>query len=330
MARKSPSRWASLRTALRLVWQGAPRLFLASVGLTLVQSLPATLTIYLNKLIIDAVVEGTQQADKAAAAQQVLWLIALTGGVMLLDNLLSQAVSLVQLAQSLAVTNHISSVVHSKAIEVDLEAYENPRYYDTLSRVQRDAAFRPTQVVRGLMQLGQNAINLLAVAGLLISLHWGIALLLFVVTLPGAYVQWRYSGHMYRWQRERTPTERQVSYFNWMLANDQTAKEIRLFQLGALFIQRFLDLREQMRKERLRIALRGAGADFAAQTAATLAIYGAYAFLAVRALQGIITLGGLTMYYQAFHRGQGLLQGAFSNLVGLYEHSLYLSDLGSF
>jgi ATP-binding cassette, subfamily B, bacterial len=330
MARKSPPRLASLRTALRLVWQGAPRLFIASVVLTLVQSLPATLTIYLNKLIIDAVVAGIQQADKAAATQHVLSLIALTGGIILLDNILSQAVSLVHQAQSLAVTNHISAVVHSKAIEVDLEAYENPRYYDTLSRVQRDAGYRPTQVVNGLMQLGQNAINLLAVAGLLISLHWGIALLLFMVTLPGAYVQWRFSGQMYRWQRERTATERQVSYFNWMLANDQTAKEIRLFQLGPYFIRRFLELREQMRKERLKIALRGAGADFGAQTATTLAVYGAYAFLAVRALQGIITLGSLTMYHQAFQRGQGLLQGAFSNLVRLYEHSLYLSDLEEF
>src|SRR5678815_1407572 len=101
MARKAPPRLASLRTALRLVWQGAPRLFVASVVLTLVQSLPATLTLYLNKLIIDAVVVGLQQADKAAATQHALLLIGLTGGMMLLDNLLSQALSLIQEAQSL-------------------------------------------------------------------------------------------------------------------------------------------------------------------------------------------------------------------------------------
>src|ERR1051326_5313815 len=160
---RKPFRVASLKTALRLVWQSAPRLTVASILLTLVQSLPSTLTIYLNKLIIDAVVAGMRSADKIASGQQVLLLIAITGGVMLLDNLLSEISDVIRNAQSEMVTNHVSAIVHSKAITVDLEAYENPRYYDTLSRVQRDAAYRPNQVVRNLMQVAQGSVNLLAV-----------------------------------------------------------------------------------------------------------------------------------------------------------------------
>jgi ATP-binding cassette subfamily B protein len=329
MARKV-SKMAGLKTALRLVWQGAPRLTAVSIALTILQSLPSTLTLYLNKLIIDAVVTGVRSADKIAAGRHVLLLIAATGVAMLLSDLLSEIGDLVRDAQSERVTNYISTTVHSKAITVDLEAYENPKYYDTLSRVQRDAAFRPNQVIRSLTQIAQNSVNLLAVAGLLLSLHWAVALLLFVVTIPGAFVQYRFSTGMYRWQRKRTPTERQVSYFNWMLAGDQTAKEIRLFNLGPLFLERFITLREQMRRERLALALRNAGAEFGVRAIATLAVYGAYAFLALRAVGGLLTLGGLTMYYQAFQRGQGQLQSIFSSLVGLYEHNLYLADLEEF
>jgi ATP-binding cassette subfamily B protein len=115
-----------------------------------------------------------------------------------------------------------------------------------------------------------------------------------------------------------------------MLSTDQAAKEIRLFHLGPLFIERFKTLREQMRRERLGLAGKSALAEFGTRTAATVAVYGAYGFMAVRTLQGAITLGGLTMYYQAFQRGQGLLQGVFSGIVGLYEHNLYLSDLEEF
>jgi ATP-binding cassette subfamily B protein len=321
---------SGLRTALRLVWRGAPGMTALSIFLSIAQSLPSTLTLYLNKLIVDGVIQAAMATDKIAAGQHILLLVLSTGGVMLLSDLLSEASDLVRDAQGEKVTNFISATVHSKAIAVDLEAYENPKYYDTLSRVQRDAAYRPNQVVRGLTAIIQSAVNLLAVAGLLASLHWGVALLLFLVTLPGAWVQWKFSSKMYRWQRQRTPTERQVSYFNWMLAGDQTAKEIRLFNLGPLFVNRFIELREKMRKERLAIAIRGSAADLGVRAAATLAIYGAYAFLALRAVQGIISIGGLTMYYQAFQRGQGLLQGVFSGIVGLYDHSLYLSDLEEF
>jgi ATP-binding cassette subfamily B protein len=329
MARK-PVRFTSIKTALRLVWQAAPGLTIAGIILALVQSVPFTLTLYLNKLVLDAVVFGLRSADRQAALHHALVLIAQTGAVVLFGNLLSEAASLVQEAQSLAVTNHISAVVHAKAVEVDLEAYENPRYYDTLSRVQREAAYRPTQVVNGLMQLAQNGVNLLAVAGLLFSLHWAIALLLFVVTIPGAIVQLRFSGRTYRWMRSRTPTERQVSYFNWMLSNDQTAKEIRLFNLGKLFIRRFVELREQLRKERLALTMKSSAADLGTRAVTTLAVYGSYAYMVLRTLQHAITLGGLNMYYQAFQRGQGLLQGLFGNLVALYEHNLYLSDLEEF
>jgi ATP-binding cassette subfamily B protein len=185
-------------------------------------------------------------------------------------------------------------------------------------------------VVRGLMQIGQNTINLLAIAGLLFSLHWGIALLLFAVTIPGAYVQMRFSGRNYRWMRSRTPTERQVNYFNWMLSNDQTAKEIRLFNLGPLFIKRFVELREQLRQERMALTIKSSFAELATRAIATLAVYGSYAYMALRTLQGAITLGSLNMYYQAFQRGQSQLQSLFSSLVSLYEHNLYLSDLEEF
>jgi ATP-binding cassette subfamily B protein len=329
-ARLNKFKVSSLKTAVRLVWQAAPGLTVVGIVLALVQSIPFTLTLYLNKLILDAVVAGIRSPDHAAALHRAMMLIVATGVTVLAGNLLSELASLAQEAHSLAVTNHISAVVHAKAVEVDLEAYENPRYYDTLSRVQREASYRPTQVVNGLMQLGQNGVNLLAVAGLLFALHWAIALLLFLVTIPGALVQMRFSGRTYRWMRNRTATERQVSYFNWMLSNDQTAKEIRLFNLGQLFIRRFVELREQLRRERLALTLKSSVADLLTRFVTTLAVYGSYAYMVVRALQHTITLGGLNMYYQAFQRGQGLLQGLFGNVVSLYEHSLYLSDLDEF
>jgi ATP-binding cassette subfamily B protein len=327
---KKLSKMAGLKTALKLVWKGSPKLTLASIALTIVQSLPATLTLYLNKLIIDAVVAGIRSADRVASGKHLLTLLLATGGTMLIGDLLSEISDIVRDAQGDQVTNYVSATVHTKAISVDLDAYENPKYYDTLSRVQRDAAYRPNQVVRSLTGLAQNAVNLLAVAGLLLSLHWGIALLLFLVTIPGAWVQFRYSTGVYRWQRKRTPTERQVNYFNWMLSSDQSAKEIRLFNLGPMFIQRFVALREQARKERLELALRNASAEFCVHAASTLAIYGAYGFLAFRAIQGLLSLGGLTMFYQAFQRGQGQLTSIFSSIVGLYEHNLYLADLDEF
>jgi ATP-binding cassette subfamily B protein len=109
---------------------------------------------------------------------------------------------LVKEAQTLTVTDHMYDILHAKSIEADLEYYENPQYFDTLHRAQQEGPFRPTQIINGLVRLGQSSISLVAMAGLLFSFHWGVAVILFVAAVPGVLVRLKYSGKMYRWERE--------------------------------------------------------------------------------------------------------------------------------
>jgi ATP-binding cassette subfamily B protein len=237
---------------------------------------------------------------------------------------------LVSEAQAQSVSDHMYDILHAKSVEVDLAYYESAQYYDTLHRAQREGPYRPVQIVNGLMQVGQNGLAMLAMVGLLLSLHWSVALILFAAALPGVYVRLRYAGKKYRWQRRRTSTERKTAYFNWMLTGGDHAKEIRLFDLGPLFIRRFRELRRLLRRERIGIATRRAIAELVAQACATVAVFGSYAFIAYQTVQGVITLGELVMYYQAFQRGQGFLRQLMGGLTGLYESNLFLSNLYEF
>ncbi|PKN38857.1 MAG: ABC transporter ATP-binding protein [Deltaproteobacteria bacterium HGW-Deltaproteobacteria-2] len=319
-----------LRRALSFVWQSAKGWTIANGVLLVVQGVLPLLPLYLMKLMVDAVTAGLTASDKGMAFRQVLFLICLMGIVTLVGVLARSIAGLVSEAQSLAVTDHMNNVLHAKSIEVDLEYYESAQYYDTLHRAQREAPYRPTHLVNGLVQVAQNAISLLAMAGLLFLFHWIVAVILFVAVLPGIVVRLGYAGTMYRWQREQTSTERQAGYLNWMLTGGSHAKEIRLYNLGPLLVRRFRDLRRKLRKERLRITGRRSVAELAAQTCATAAIYGSLAFIAYRTMQGTNTLGDMIMYFMAFQRGQGFLQGMLGGLAGIYEDNLFLSNMHEF
>ncbi|MFP5271176.1 ABC transporter transmembrane domain-containing protein [Coleofasciculus sp.] len=296
-----------LGRALHLVWQSGPGWTIASATLIVVQGMLPLLSLYLMKLVIDAVTIGSQATDKTVAFFQVAFLISLSGAVALGSTLCRSIARLVNETQTQVVTDYIYDILHAKSIEVDLDYYENSQYYDTLHRAQEQAFFRPTYIISGLVQVAQSAISLLAIAALLLKLHWGIVIILLVTALPRVGVRLKYAEKMYRWQRQRTLAERQAKYFNWILTGDTHAKEIRLFDLGSLFRQRFHNVRQQLRRERLAIATRRSISELATHSSATLALFCSFAFIAYQTVQGKLTLGELVMYYQAFLRDSQLI-----------------------
>ncbi len=316
--------------AVRFVFQAGPGWTIASLALVLIQGALPLLALYLMKLIVDAVAYSLTAPDKVAAFRHVALFIGLAAAVALLNALCQLIAGFVREAQALAVTDHMYDILHAKSIEVDLEYYENPQYFDTLHRAQQEGPYRPTHILNSLVRLGQNSISLMAMAVLLFSFHWGVAVVLFAAAVPGVLVRLRYSGKMYRWQRERTPVERKASYFNWLLTGDVHAKEIRLFGLGDLFIRGFSDMRKQLRSERLEITRKRSVADLVAEASATLAVFGSFGFIAYRTVQGIITLGDMVMYLGAFQRGLSYLRNMLGGVGDLYENNLFLSNLYEF
>ncbi|MBW1981972.1 MAG: ABC transporter ATP-binding protein [Deltaproteobacteria bacterium] len=319
-----------LDRAVRFVWQAGPGWTIGSLVLVVIQGTLPLAALYLMKLIVDAVTYAVGSADKAAALSQVLLLIALAAGVALLQVFCRALAGLVQEAQTLAVTDHMYGVLHAKSIEVDLEYYETPQYLDSLHRAQREGPHRPTQIVQGLVRLGQSSISLVAMAGLLFSFHWAVGVVLFAAAIPGVLVRLKYAGKMFHWQRQRTSAERRASYLNWILTGDIHAKEVRLFQLGNLFKERFRELREELRRERLEISRKRSLADLVAQGSATVAVFSTFAFIAYRTLLGMITLGDMVMYFQAFQRGLSYLREVLGGLANLYENNLFLLNLYEF
>lgn len=315
---------------MRFVWQAGPGWTISSLAIVFLQGLLPLLTLYLMKLIVDGVIFAIGAADKVAAFRDVVLLIILAGVVALVNALLQLIGAYVKEAQSLTVTDHMYDILHAKSIEVDLEYYENPHYLDTLHRAQQEGPFRPTHILDGLMQVGQNGLSLLAMAGLLISFHWAVAVVLFAAAIPGVLVRLKYSKRLFRWQRKRTPAERRAGYYDWLLTGYNHAKEMRLFDLGGLFMGRFRDLRQQLRHERLELVKRRSAADFVAQASAALAVFGSFGFIAYRTVGGVITLGDMVMYFQAFQRGLGFLRQVLGGMAGLYEDNLFLANLYEF
>jgi ATP-binding cassette subfamily B protein len=315
-----------LRRAIGLVWESAPLWTLASAALLVLQGILPLVSLYLMKLIVDSVTS----VGGSSTFQHVAVLIVLAGSVALLVALCRSAATVVNEYQSNLSSDYIQDVLHAKSIEMDLEYYENSKYYDSLHRAQQEAPWRPTRIVNGLAQLGQSTISILGVLVLLISFDWLIALVLIVATLPAVFLRMRYSTILYQWQCSVTEQERRAWYLHWLLTVDSYAKEIRLFDLGNLFADRYHEIRKMLRENKLNITTRRSVSDFVAQAFALIALFGSLGYITYETFLGIITVGSLVMYFGAFQQGQASMQTILSSLAGLYEDNLFLTSLYDF
>lgn len=316
--------------ALRLVWQSSPGWTIARLVLVVFQGLLPLATIYLAKLIIDTVTLNLQTANPEGVFERVLPLIILAGAVTIFNSLCQSLTELVNTAHAQQVTDHMQGIIHAKSVEADLEYYENAKYHDALQRAQQEAPYRPPQILSRLAQATQNAISLVAMVGLLVSLHWGIIGLLLVATLPAVLVRMKFSKIMYGWQRRRTQLERQSMYLGWMLTTEEFAKEVRLFDLGFWFGEEYKQIRQQLYREKLSLSTKRSLAFFLSQAFAGILIFAVFAYIIYQTVRGVLLLGDLVLYYQALQRGQNNLRLTLNGVSGLYEDNLFLANLYEF
>jgi ATP-binding cassette, subfamily B, bacterial len=319
-----------IQRAMGLVWQSSPNWAGIHLIITAAQSLLPIGLLYAIQPIVNSIVKSTTVADKSLIFGEILWWLVIAGLLMLSINLTNLAVEISAMVLAQRVTDRVQVIIYQKAIEVDLEAYEDPQYQDLLERAKWEAPYRPTRLLQNLTGVGQGALSLVAIAIVLCSLHWALICVLILAGLPTILVRFRQSRITYNWHRRQTEIERKANYFGHLLLGDRSAKEIRLFAIGELLIARFTKIKQQLFTEKLAISLRQSGVRLGIQSLTTIVILGAYGFIIERTISGKIQPGELVIYSQVFQRAQGAIGESIANLAGLHEHNLFLNDLFEF
>ncbi|MFA5879665.1 MAG: ABC transporter ATP-binding protein [Candidatus Margulisiibacteriota bacterium] len=319
-----------LKNTLSFVWQNAKILTVANSFLLILQGVIPLFSLYLLKLLIDTITKSAIVSDKLVAFQNIFILIMAMGLITIIGTVLNSLSAFVSEWQGIVITDKINKLLHAKSIEVDLEYYENSKYHDTLQRAQLEAPYRPLKIVNGVTKVIQNGISIFAIAGLLIYLNWLVALIVLIAVIPGVITKFRFAKKNYQLQRDQTAKERKSNYLNWLLTSSQHAKEIRLFNLGSLFIERFQQIRKEIRLGKLKIITWRFAAEIMTQIFANLAIFCSYTYIVYCTVMKTLTLGDLIMYFQAFQKGQSFVQDFLGGIASLYEDNLFIANFYEF
>jgi len=323
--------WEALRNtpeAFRLVWSASRHAALVGVSLTLVAAVLPAGQAWAGKLIIDAIVNATRQGmEPGAGLRSVMPYLALEFALVLIGSLTGQVRSLFDRILQSQLTNHVNSLIIRKAISLDLQFFENPVFYDTLQNARRQADVSALNIVNATLQMVQQVITLISLVALLLRFSPWLAVIVFVSAIPAFLSQSQYAERAFRAVTRRAPEARLLNYLETLLTGNDTVKEIKLFGLGEPLLKRYQTLFTRFYQEDRAIAERRTIAGAGWGVLSNLAYYGSYAWIVLRTIAGLITLGDMTMFLAIFRQSQSSIRSLLDSLNRLYESNLFLDNL---
>lgn len=318
----------NLPLLFQLIWETSPAITVANLLLRLLRAAVPLTTLYIGKLIIDEVVRLTQLSGERELTY--LWLlVAAEFGLAAGSDVLRRSVALLDSLLGDRFSIHTSIRVMDHAANLDMERFEDSKFYDKFERARQQTSGRIMLMAQTLGQIQDGITIGFLAAGLVVFNPW-LILLLAVTLIPAFLGETHFTGQSYSFLYSWTPERRELDYLRYTGTSDQTAKEVKAFGLSHFLTDRYQRLADRFYRENRNLSVRRTiwGTIFA--LVGSGGYYAAYLVIIVQTVNGQLTLGDLTFLAGSFSRLQTLLQEILTRFSSMAEGALYLRDLFEF
>ena len=310
-----------------LVWKTSSSLTIINALLRIVRSAIPVAILYIGKLIIDQVV---QLSRGSGSDHNYLWeLVAIEFALAILSDGLSRATTLVDSLLGDLFSNYTSIQIMQHAAILDLDQFEDSNFYDKLERARQQTIGRTILLSQVLSQV-QDLITMgFLAAGLIIFNPW-LILLLFIAVLPAFMGESYFNDRTYSLSRRQTPERRELDYIRYVGASDETAKEVKIFDLSGFLIDRFRQLSGKFYRDNKQLAIKRSLWGTLFSVLGGVGYYGAYVYIISEAIRGQLSIGTLTFLAGSFRQLRSLLEGILSRFTSVSQGAIYLKDFFDF
>lgn len=310
----------------KMIWEASPKMAIANALLRLLKSAFPLMMLYIGKEIIDEVVHLIEQPGD----MQRLWFyVGLEFSLAILSELMNRAITLLDSLLGDLLSNKSSEQLIRHAATLDLYQFEDSNFYDKLERARRQTTGRTVLMSMVLTQAQEFITIFFLGAGLVVFNPW-LILILAIAVVPSFLGETHFNQRTYSLTTGWTPERRELDYLRYIGASDETAKEVKIFNLADFIANRFKEISEKYFKANAKLAVSRATWGAMLSAIGTIAYYGAYVFILIQTASGLITLGTLTFLAGSFQRLQNMLQGIMNRFSSIAEQALYLQDLFDF
>ncbi|HLW32792.1 MAG TPA: ABC transporter ATP-binding protein [Aequorivita sp.] len=311
----------------REIYRSSPLLFFANTFSRLLNAFTPVVILWVGKMIIDEIILQVSLEDKDFT---LLWkYVLIEFSIAIISDLLGRLINLTDGLLGDLYSNDSSERIIRKTAELTIAQLEDPEFYDKLERARTQTSSRVGLMSNALGQ-AESLISMVSLIAGLVYFEPILILILVLSIIPSFINEAKFSSTRYSLARSWTSERRELDYLRFIGANNQTAKEIKLFGLTDFIAERFKNLSNDYYHLNKKLSLKQSFYGSLFNILGVLSYYGAYVYIILRVLTGVITIGELTFLSGSFNRLRSNLQGFFSRFTRISESALYLQDYFDF
>jgi ATP-binding cassette subfamily B protein len=318
----------NLPAFFKLAWKSSPSKTLMSFILRILRSAMPVALLYVGKLIVDEVV--LLNRTPTITDHTYLWqLVTLEFVLAIVTDGLNRLINLLDSLLGDLFSNYTSIKIMRHAATLDLDQFEDSLFYDKLERARQQTVGR-TMLLSQVMSQVQDMVSMaFLITGLLAFNPW-LILLLLVAILPAFLGESHFNNQNYALSRSQTPERRELDYLRYLGASDETAKEVKIFNLADFVIGRFKTLSEKFYTDNSKLAVRRSAWGSFFSLIGNTGYYGAYLFIIVRTVNGHLSVGDLTFLAGSFRQLRALMETVLNRFTAVSQGAIYLNDFLDF
>ncbi len=220
--------------------------------------------------------------------------------------------------------------IMNKAKALDICSFDLPAFYEKLENANREAGMRPIQILSATFSVFSTVITLVSFVVILATKLWWAALVMVIVSVPSAIINFYYRRKNFQYMRRRSKDRRQMNYYSDLMVNKDMAKEVRMFGLSDTFIGRYRETFDKYFAGIRALILRENAWHVAITVISSVVNCGFFAWFAYLVVAGQDMIGDYSLYTGALTSIAGQVAALISVSATIYEGTLFIDNLTSF
>ena len=317
---------------LSLVWETKKgMLFLLAFLCTLDGVLPVA-GAYLSAEILNDLSAAYTQANAGAAMDftPILFLLLFFFLYQFLSKIITRVSQMSMRIAGELVGNHIRMKILYKVKEVDHASFDRPAFYEKLENANREAGHRPVSILTSAFNIISASVSAISFVVILFALHPIAPLLVLLMALPGAVINYIYRRKTFEYMRRRSKDRRQMEYYASVMTNKDLFKEVRLHDLSDTFIDKYEGVFTRYFGGIRRLVLHEGMWHIALALATVLANALIFLYVAYSVSRGEMDLGSYSLYTGALTSIVSYVNTLVTATAAVYEGTLFIDNVIAF